>query len=209
MEKKKRRRVWIWAAAAVLLACLLAFTGYRLKKGLALSDIPRADAVESVVVRFPEKGVTRELSSREDISLAVSLSRFLNYVPFAGVGKNPEASVEMTYVLTDGSRVELSANSGAVLWKGKWHALKNRETFVRLAEAYFLMEQTDTGADQESGETEPTLSKEAVDWLIWFQSLSDEEKQAVSFFPEEIRDLMGTGASGETEPDTPKETDSE
>ena len=196
MKKKKQKHIWKLAAVGALLICLVVSGGLFLKNGLALSDMPEFAAVESVEVFFPEKNASGVLTEAEDISLALSLSKFLRYVPLVGAGKNPSPTVEFTYVLTDGNRLTLSANSGAVRWKGTWRVLKNKETFVRLAEAYFLQEKAETEPTiGETGETEPTLSKEAVDWLIWFQSLSEEEQRAVSYFPEEVRALMGSGGT--------------
>ena len=78
---KKKLHILALAAGGILLLCLLAGAVGVMKKGLALSDLPEPGGVTSVVVNFSEENVSRVLTQREDIALAMRLTEFLRYVP--------------------------------------------------------------------------------------------------------------------------------
>ena len=199
---KKKLHILALAAGGILLLCLLAGAVGVMKKGLALSDLPEPGGVTSVVVNFSEENVSRVLTQREDIALAMRLTEFLRYVP-GPVSGDDGWTVSITFFDSDGSQTVLAANNQGVLWKNRWRKLRNPNTFVQLARAWFLPEESELADEPE--ETEPALSKETIDWLIWFQSLSEEEQRAVGFFPEEVRALMGSGAAQGTVDETAPE----
>ena len=109
--------------------------------GMYLIGVPKAEDVQSVTISYPEKSAAvQTVTDVEHLQSAVSLTNFLRYSLFAAVDASEEPLITITYALSDGSNVSVSANRTTVWWKGKAHALKQEDSFVNLTEGIFYDE---------------------------------------------------------------------
>lgn len=139
METKK----WLKSGAKLLLTAAVTTLLLMLLNigmdGMYLLGIPEIRQVEKVLIsdsRYP--GQTKEVSDEESIELAVKLSGFLRYRPFAPAEEPKEPRIAITYITKDGGSVSLSADSTSVLWQGNVHALKEEGIFQTLCEGIFF-----------------------------------------------------------------------
>jgi len=106
-----------------------------------LLGLPDLDDIQSVNISYP--GVTdevKEISSHEDIELALKLTSFLKYDLFEKAGSEEEPLITMTYFIKDGTDKTISANNTTVWWNNKAYVIKDKETFINLAEGIFFLE---------------------------------------------------------------------
>ena len=86
----------------------------------------------------------KEISSSEDIELALKLTGFLKYDLFGEVNSEEEPAITITYFLKDGTSKTISANNTTVWWNNKIHVIKDKEMFVNLTEGIFFLEDLQT-----------------------------------------------------------------
>lgn len=143
MEGKRRNRIRHAAIFILQIAVstILYFILLILMNGMWLWGIPREEDVESVSISYPSLTETVKSYDEEDkISLSVSLSNFLKYVPFKKADTSEQPLITIVYKTTDGKTLSISANDETVWWKDKAYALKDDETFINLAEGIFFSE---------------------------------------------------------------------
>ena len=144
MEERKKRgtakRVFRFGGPVFIVTVLIIgfqiFTG-----GMYLAGVPDADEVRRGTIAYPEKtDKVKEITDGEQIDLAVKLTGFLRYSLFERADEGGEPLVTVTYYLDDGGSITASANRETVWWKGKAHALKDRELFFNITEGLFFHE---------------------------------------------------------------------
>ena len=86
----------------------------------------------------------KEISSREDIELALKLTGFLKYDLFEKVNSEEEPTITITYFLKDGTSKTISANNTTVWWNNKIHVIKDKDMFINLTEGIFFLEDLQT-----------------------------------------------------------------
>lgn len=113
--------------------------------GMYLLGLPDLNDIQSVNISYPSvtDGV-KEISSREDIELALKLTGFLKYDLFGEVKSEEEPAIIITYFLKDGTSKTISANNTTVWWNNKIHVIKDKEVFVNLTEGIFFLEDLQT-----------------------------------------------------------------
>ena len=113
--------------------------------GMYLLGLPDLNDIQSVNISYPSvtDGV-KEISSREDIELALKLTGFLKYDLFGEVNSEEEPAIIITYFLKDGTSKTISANNTTVWWNNKIHLIKDKEMFINLTEGIFFLEDLQT-----------------------------------------------------------------
>lgn len=113
--------------------------------GMYLLGLPDLNDIQSVNISYPSvtDGV-KEISSREDIELALKLTGFLKYDLFGKVNSEEEPAITITYFLKDGTSKTISANNTTVWWNNKIHVIKDKEMFINLTEGIFFLEDLQT-----------------------------------------------------------------
>lgn len=113
--------------------------------GMYLLGLPDLNDIQSVNISYPSvtDGV-KEISSREDIELALKLTGFLKYDLFGEVNSEEEPVIIITYFLKDGTSKTISANNTTVWWNNKIHVIKDKEVFINLTEGIFFLEDLQT-----------------------------------------------------------------
>lgn len=113
--------------------------------GMYLLGLPDLNDIQSVNISYPSvtDGV-KEISSREDIELALKLTGFLKYDLFGEVNSEEEPAITITYFLKDGTSKTISANNTTVWWNNKIHVIKDKEVFINLTEGIFFLEDLQT-----------------------------------------------------------------
>ena len=97
-----------------------------------------------VFIIFTIEDDVKEISSSEDIELALKLTGFLKYDLFGKVNSEEEPAITITYFLKDGTSKTISANNTTVWWNNKIHVIKDKEMFVNLTEGIFFLEDLQT-----------------------------------------------------------------
>lgn len=109
-------------------------------KGMYLLGLPDLTDIQSVSVSYPN--VTediKEVSSPEDIELALKLTGFLKYDLFEKAGNTEKPLITITYYLKDGTDKTISANNTTVWWNDKSYTIKEKEMFINLTEGIFFL----------------------------------------------------------------------
>ena len=113
--------------------------------GMYLWGLPRIKDIQSVNITYPSvTDDVKEISSREDIELALKLTGFLKYDLFWEVNSEEEPAITITYFLKDGTSKTISANNTTVWWNNKIHVIKDKEMFINLTEGIFFLEDLQT-----------------------------------------------------------------
>ena len=113
--------------------------------GMYLWGLPRINDIQSVNITYPSvTDDVKEISSREDIELALKLTGFLKYDLFGEVNSEEEPAITITYFLKDGTSKTISANNTTVWWNNKIHVIKDKEMFINLTEGIFFLEDLQT-----------------------------------------------------------------
>ena len=110
-------------------------------KGMYLFGLPDLTDIQSVSISYPS--VTddiKEVSSPEDIELALKLTGFLKYDLFEKVDNAEKPLITITYHLKDGKDKTISANNTTVWWNDKSYTIKEKEMFINLTEGIFFLE---------------------------------------------------------------------
>ena len=127
-------------AAEVVIITLLVMAMRVAAEGMYLPGLPEAEEISSVTFSSRSSGHTRELTSPEDIDLALRLTGFLKYDLF----KEP-ADVRTPYTLTlhlkTGDEITIKAGEDAVLYKDKLRAVKKPGQFSKFADGLFFSPQ--------------------------------------------------------------------
>lgn len=125
----------------ILLTAVFIISIYVSVKGMFLVGIPDISDVQKVSISYPDvSSETKEITDAEHIELAVKLANFLNYSVFERYAGDDEPVITITYFLTDGREVSVSASRNTVWWKGKAHVLKDKDMFINLTEGIFFLE---------------------------------------------------------------------
>ena len=107
--------------------------------------LPRINDIQSVNITYPSvTDDVKEISSSEDIELALKLTGFLKYDLFGEVNSEEEPAITITYFLKDGTSKTISANNTTVWWNNKIHVIKDKEMFINLTEGIFFLEDLQT-----------------------------------------------------------------
>ena len=123
----------------------LSRTPYIITNGMYLWGLPRINDIQSVNITYPSvTDDVKEISSSEDIELALKLTGFLKYDLFGEVNSEEEPAITITYFLKDGTSKTISANNTTVWWNNKIHVIKDKEMFVNLTEGIFFLEDLQT-----------------------------------------------------------------
>lgn len=118
---------------------LLIMGVFILVKGMYLMGVPKIDDVQKVTISYPElTNETKEISDEKQIELAVKLTGFLKYSLFEKADDKGSPMITITYFLSNGQSISVSANRDTVWWKGKVHAVKDKDMFINLAEGIFF-----------------------------------------------------------------------
>ena len=113
--------------------------------GMYLWGLPRINDIQSVNITYPSvTDDVKEISSREDIELALKLTGFLKYDLLGEVNSEEEPAITITYFLKDGTSKTISANNTTVWWNNKIHVIKDKEMFINLTEGIFFLEDLQT-----------------------------------------------------------------
>ena len=123
----------VWEVAA---ASLLAVLMYLATQGMWLTHLPAEKDVKSVSLSL--NGETVEVTEPERVERALKLVGFLKYRLFTQAEADDAPLLTMTLRLRDGTECALSASGDTVWWRGKAHALRQRELFVNLTEGLFF-----------------------------------------------------------------------
>ena len=124
-------RFLVMAAELIALSILL--------DGMYLLGLPAQGQVRSVSVFCPEAAAqAKEVSSPQEIELALQVTGLLKYDLFAQASEEQPPAVAITYHLRDGSDVTVSANNTTVWWNGKAHSLKDEDMFVNVTQGIFF-----------------------------------------------------------------------
>ncbi|MCD7738212.1 MAG: hypothetical protein LUH58_04120 [Lachnospiraceae bacterium] len=111
-------------------------------EGMYLIGVPDIDNVQKITISYSEiTSEIKEFSDEEQIELAVKLTGFLKYSLTEKADDKASPMITITYFLDDGQSLSVSANRDTVWWKGKAHAIKNKEMFINLAEGIFFLEE--------------------------------------------------------------------
>ncbi|MCD7863529.1 MAG: hypothetical protein LUG61_08525 [Lachnospiraceae bacterium] len=111
-------------------------------EGMYLIGIPDIDNVQKVTISYSEiTNEIKEFSDEEQIELAVKLTGSLKYSLTEKADDKTSPMITITYYLEDGQSLSISANRDTVWWKGKAHAIKDKETFIKMAEGVFFLEE--------------------------------------------------------------------
>lgn len=142
MIKNKYFHALLIFARNLLLSISLCLACYILINGMYLTGVPDAGKVERVTITYSATSEEYlEITEKEDIEFAVNLTHFLNYSIFQKAGQEEQPLITITYHLTDGNAVSVSANREMVWWKGKVHVLRKEDLFVNLTENIFFSDE--------------------------------------------------------------------
>ncbi len=109
--------------------------------GMWLLEIPNLNDVQSVSITYPSvTDEVKEVSNNEDIELALKLTAFLKYDLFEQPNNEEEPLITIIYHLKDGTDKIISANNNVVWWNKKSYSIKDKKTFINLAEGIFFLE---------------------------------------------------------------------
>ena len=113
--------------------------------GMYLLGLPDLDDIQCVNISYPSvtDGV-KEISSHEDVELALKLTGFLKYDLFQKANSEEEPLITITYFLKDGTDKTISANNTTVWWNNKTYTIKDKEMFIKLTEGIFYLEDLQT-----------------------------------------------------------------
>lgn len=121
---------------------LLCLAVYIATKGMFLVGVPSMDEVKKVTFSYPAlTDQVKEYTDEENIELAVKLTGFLKYSPFAETAEAAPDGITIYYHLDNGKMVSVTADEETVVWQGKAHALKDPEIFMNLATTLFFGEE--------------------------------------------------------------------
>lgn len=113
--------------------------------GMCLWGLPKLNDIQSVSISYPSvTDDVKEISSHEDVELALKLTGFLKYDLFGEVNSEEEPAITITYFLKDGTSKTISANNTTVWWNNKIHLIKDKEMFIKLTEGIFFLEDLQT-----------------------------------------------------------------
>lgn len=134
-------RCFIQIAAVTLL-----IVGIRIcTDGMWLLGLPDLKEIQTVSISYPEvTDESREISSPEDMELALKLTGFLNYDVFKKADSEEEPVITIVYHMKNGTDKVISANDTTVWWNGKSHTIKDQEIFVNLTEGIFFSKESRT-----------------------------------------------------------------
>lgn len=109
------------------------------RQGMWLWGLPDLDEIQSVSIAYPAvTNQVKEVSSKEDVELALKLTGFLNYSILETADTSSKPLISITYHCKDGSDQTISANEETVWWNGKAYAIKQQQMFINLAEGVFF-----------------------------------------------------------------------
>ena len=124
----------------ILVVSFIIISGNLLIKGVPLLGRPDTERIERVEIKhsgYPED--IKEFSDEKNIELATALLGYLNYSPLKGLSDDTKL-IQITYIMDDGSKQEVSANNLTVWWNGQPRALKDENIFVKMCTAVFYSE---------------------------------------------------------------------
>ena len=113
--------------------------------GMYLLGLPDLEDIQSVNISYPSvTDEVKEVSSHEDVELALKLTGFLKYDLFEKENIEEEPLITITYLLKDGTDKTISANNTTVWWNNKTYTIKDKEMFINLTEGIFFLEDLQT-----------------------------------------------------------------
>lgn len=139
MEKEKKTwKFFSWNTLWVVLAsCVLNGVIWIGFHGFPLTGVPDKENVQSVTILYGQE--ERTVMDSEEIKLLVNASNLLSYRLLGGAQGEP--AIAVVYQLKDGGQVKVEANGSTVWWRGKAHAIKQKDIFVNILEGLFFDEE--------------------------------------------------------------------
>lgn len=108
--------------------------------GMYLIGVPDVSDVKKVTISYNElKSEPEVMTDRENIDLAVHLTGFLKYSPFEKADSSDKPDVTITYFMSEGDEITVSASWDTVWWNGKAHSLKNKGHFIKMVQGIFFL----------------------------------------------------------------------
>ena len=133
MAKKLKNYIF-----SIIITAVIVFCGYILMNGMFLIGIPKTENVQAVKIEYSEPTPeVKEITDSEKLELAVKITGFLNYSVFEKAEEPFEPKVTITYLLNDGTEINVAADNDTVLWKGKLHKIKQPDIFINISETVF------------------------------------------------------------------------
>lgn len=128
-----------------ILAVTLLLVGIKIfTEGMYLLGIPQPEEVTRVTLAYPRlTGEVKEVTDPQERELAVYLTAYLKYIPFARADSEDQPLITITYFTVNGEEITLSASRDTLWWKGKAHPLKQPGSFMKMAQGIFFLEETE------------------------------------------------------------------
>lgn len=130
--------------------------------GMYLLGLPDLDELQSVSIAYPSvTDEVKEVSSEEDMELALKLTGFLKYDLLKKADPSEGPLITITYHLKDGTDKVVSADRSVVWWNGNTHPIKDEEMFVNLTEGIFFFDEI---LEKENGSPLAMLGERSSEW---------------------------------------------
>ncbi len=128
-----------------ILAVTALLVGFKIfTEGMYLLGIPQPEEVTRVTLTCPQlAGEAKEVTDPQEMELAVYLTAYLKYVPFAQADPEDQPLLTITYFTGEGEEITLSASRDTLWYRGKAHPLKQPGSFMKMAQGIFFLEETE------------------------------------------------------------------
>lgn len=138
---KSRLKKVVSVVLSALFTTILIISISIFAKGMYLFGLPDISQVQKVTISYPDVcNEMKEITDDEHMELAVKLTGFLRYSVFEKYAGDDKPMITITYFLTNGNEISVSASRETVWWKGKAHVLHDKGMFVNLTEGIFFLE---------------------------------------------------------------------
>lgn len=133
------KKVIRWVAV-ILVVCIITIALNLMIEGVPLLGTPKVENIDRVVVThtdYPNDVI--EITDEYYIELAEALLGYLHYAPLKGL-TDDTPTIQMTYVMDDGTEVVVKANDKVVWWNDSPRALQDEGKFVKMCTAVFYLQ---------------------------------------------------------------------
>lgn len=136
MEKEKKPwKFFSWGTLwGVIVSCVLNGAIWIGFHGFPLTGVPDKADVQSVAILYGEE--ERTVTDSEDIELLVNACNLLSYRLWGKAEGEP--AITVIYQLKDGGQAKLEASGSTVWWRGKAHAVREKDSFVNILKGLFF-----------------------------------------------------------------------
>ena len=116
------KKVIRWVAV-ILVVCIITIALDLLIEGVPLLGTPKVENIDRVVVTHTDyPNDVKEITDEYYIELAEALLGYLHYAPLKGL-TDDTPTIQITYVMDDGTEVIVKANDKVVWWNDSPRAL--------------------------------------------------------------------------------------